>query len=72
MDIRIDIADPVLSALQDVSHSNILKGAASIKSAGVLAKGLPPITANVETSIQTIDREWRSLLIDTTIKAGEW
>ena len=69
---RVDISDPLLSALQDVSQARISKGAASIQTAGVLAKGLPRITMNLGISIQTIDREWRSLLIDNTIKEGGW
>ena len=69
---RVDISDPLLSALQDVSQARISKSAASIQSAGVLAKGLPRITTNLGISIQTIDREWRSLLIDSTIKEGGW
>eukprot|EP00112_Aurelia_sp_Birch-Aquarium-sp1_P023358 Seg693.3 transcript_id=Seg693.3/GoldUCD/mRNA.D3Y31 product="hypothetical protein" protein_id=Seg693.3/GoldUCD/D3Y31 len=69
---RIDISDPLLSAIQDVSQARILKGAALIQSAGVLAKSLPRITTNLGISIQTIDREWRSLLIDNTVKEGGW
>ena len=69
---RIDISDPVLSAFQDVSHSDLMKGTASIQSAGVLGKGLPRIMQNCGISIQNIDREWRSLLIHTAVRNGGW
>ena len=40
---RIDISDPILSALQDVGHEKLLQGTASVNSAGILAKFLPLI-----------------------------
>ena len=69
---RIDISDPILSTLQDVGHEKLLQGTASVNSAGILAKFLPRISANIGISIQCIDREWRSLLTDNTVKKGGW
>ena len=69
---RIDISDTILSALQDVNHAEIIGGTASVQSAGVLAKGLPQVNTNLRISIQNIDRECRSLLVDDTIKQGGW
>ena len=40
---RIDISDPILSALQDVGHEKLLQGTASVNSAGILDKFLPRI-----------------------------
>ena len=45
---RIDISDPILSALQDVNHAKIVGGTASVQSVGVLAKGLPRVYTNLE------------------------
>ena len=72
---RIDASDPVLVALKDVNHRNILNGNAQTRSAGVLAKGLPRLLDSSSSqlqTIQTIDREWRSLQIDDCIKSGGW
>lgn len=65
---RIDLSDPVLRALRDVDHSRLLDGSADIKSGGILAKGFPRISSDV----QEIDRQWRSILIDHTVKNGGW
>ena len=67
--LRIDISDPVLRALIDVDHQIILNGKASPDSAGVLFLRLPCLQLP-ECSVQNIDRQWRSLLVDPDIKSG--
>lgn len=66
---RIDLSDPVLIALKDVNHVKILDGSADVRSGGILAKGFPRISL---TKVQTIDRQWRSVLIDDNVKKGGW
>ncbi|CAM1331742.1 Uncharacterised protein r2_g4065 [Pycnogonum litorale] len=72
---RIDVSDPVLIALKDVNHANTINGNAEIRSAGILARGLPRLLDSSKTkiqAIQTIDRQWRSLQIDECVKGGGW
>uniref|UniRef100_UPI00358E6B22 uncharacterized protein isoform X4 n=1 Tax=Myxine glutinosa TaxID=7769 RepID=UPI00358E6B22 len=66
---RIDLSDPVLNALKDVNHVKILNGSADVRSGAVLAKGFPRISSS---KVQTIDRQWRSVLIDDNVKKGGW
>ncbi|KAK4315487.1 hypothetical protein Pmani_013402 [Petrolisthes manimaculis] len=66
---RIDLSDPVLKALKDVNHVKILDASADVKSGSVLARGFPRISSS---KVQTIDRQWRSVLIDDNVKKGGW
>lgn len=66
---RIDLPNPVLNALKDVDHVKILDGRADVSSGGILAKGFPRMSSS---KVQTIDRQWRSLLIDDNVKKGGW
>ena len=74
---RVDVADPILLALKDVNHKAILNGNAEKMSAGVLARGLPRLLGNSRLALQSqaiqdIDRQWRSLQVDETVKNGGW
>ena len=64
--------NPVLQAMQYLHPSAIVEGRASVSSAAKLAAGLPHIVNNLEATPQTLDRQWRSILIDDTIVLGEW
>ncbi|KAK4320307.1 hypothetical protein Pmani_008813 [Petrolisthes manimaculis] len=65
----IDLSDPVLKALKDVNHVKILDASADVKSGSVLARGFPRISSS---KVQTIDQQWRSVLIDDNVKKGGW
>eukprot|EP00112_Aurelia_sp_Birch-Aquarium-sp1_P014236 Seg306.6 transcript_id=Seg306.6/GoldUCD/mRNA.D3Y31 product="Zinc finger protein 862" protein_id=Seg306.6/GoldUCD/D3Y31 len=67
---RIDVSDPVLLALKDIESSAIMKGKVKLSSAGVLATKLPRLRGN--SSLQVIDRQWRSLVQDDVVKNGGW
>ena len=67
---HIDISDPVLNALEDIGPSTILSSNASQAAAGILARQLPQLKG--ATSLQEIDRQWRSLMIDDIVKEGPW
>ena len=67
---RIDVSDPVLLALKDVESSTIMKGKANLSSAGIFAMNLPTLRAS--SSLQVIDRQWRSLVLDDVVKSGGW
>lgn len=64
---RIDLSDPVLNASKDVNHVKIMDGSADVRSGAILAKGFPRISLS---KVQTIDRQWRSVLIDDNVKKG--
>eukprot|EP00794_Sanderia_malayensis_P014780 gene14780-16316_t len=66
---RIDIEDPVLKAVQSIHQSELVSGKSSLDAASVLQQCLPRIPG---TCKQTIDRQWRSLLIDDEILDGDW
>lgn len=66
---RINLSDPVLNALKDVNHVKILNGSADIRSGTVLSKGFPSISSS---KVETIDQQWRSVLIDDDVKKGGW
>lgn len=66
---RIDLSDPFLNALKDVNHVKIMDGSADVRSGAILAKGFPRISLS---KVQTIDRQWRSVLIDDNVKKGGW
>ena len=65
MQKRIDLSSPVLEAFIDVDHIVV------VKSGGVLASKLPKRLSQC-CGIQTIDRQWRSLLVDNDVKNGGW
>ena len=56
--------------MEDIGPSTILSSNASQSAAGILARLLPQLKA--ATSLQEIDRQWRSLLIDNVLKKGSW
>lgn len=62
---RIDLSDPVLNALKYVNHVKIMDGSADVRSGAILAKGFLRISLS---KVQTIDRQWRSVLIDDNVK----
>ena len=66
----IDLADPVLNVLQDIEPSAVEKGVASQTTAGLLARNLQHLAEG--SSIQTIDQQWRSMLIDNAMANGGW
>ncbi len=47
-----------------------MKGKAKLSSAGVLAMKLPMLRG--DSSLQVIDRQWRSLVHDDAVKSGGW
>ena len=65
MQKRIDLSSPILEAFIDVDHIAI------VKSGGVLASKLPKHLSQC-CGIQTIDRQWRSLLVNDEVKNGGW
>ena len=71
MQKRIDLPRPILEAFVDVDHVAIVKGKADVKSGGVLASKLPRRLSQC-CGVQTIDRLWRSLLVDEDVKKGGW
>lgn len=71
MQKRIDLPRPILEAFVDVDHMAVVKGKAEVKSAGVLASKLPKRLSQC-CGVQTIDRQWRSLLVDDDVKNGGW
>ena len=64
---RIDLTDPVLKALQSIHPAFITDKKAAMGAAGTLASKLPRLA---QSNIQTIDRQWRSLLLDLSILNG--
>ena len=66
----IDLSDPVLNALQNIEPSAVVKGVASQTAAGVLARNLPRLSEG--SSIQTIDQQWRSMLINNAVANDGW
>ena len=64
---RNDLCDPILDALQDMQPRTVVRGVASQTAVGVLARNLPRLAKG--SGIQTLDRQWRSMLIDN---AGSW
>jgi len=56
--------------MKDFGPSTILSSNASQSAAGILARQLCGLKA--ATSLQEIDRQWRSLLIDNMLKKGSW
>ena len=71
MQKRIDLPRPILEAIVDVDHVAIVKKKADVKSGGVLDSKLPRRLSQC-CSVQTIDRQWRSLLVDEDVKKGGW
>ncbi|KAK4319067.1 hypothetical protein Pmani_009961 [Petrolisthes manimaculis] len=67
---RIDLLDPVFLAMKDVNHQLILKDKAIVSSAAVLFHKLPRLLPDVD--VQSIDRQWRSILVDEEVKKGAW
>ena len=68
---RIDLMDPVLAGLKDVNHEMILMDRADVVCATVLFHKLPRLLPGVD--VQTIDKQWRSILVDDEIKQkGAW
>ena len=66
---RVDITDPVLKAVKDVDHCSIINGTASIDTGAVLKSNLPRLS---DASLQKIDRQWRSPLVDKDALKSEW
>lgn len=66
---RIDLLDPVLAGVKDVNHEMILKDKADLGSAAVLFRKLPRLLPDVD--VQTIDGQWRSILVDGILEAYE-
>ena len=64
---RIDIEDPVLKALSSIHQCAIVCGKSSPDAASVLQQCLPRIAGACK---QTVDRQWRSLLIDEEVLDG--
>ena len=60
----------ILNALQDIQPSAVVRGVASQTAVGVLARNLPRLATG--SSIQTLDRQWRSILIDNAVANGGW
>ena len=71
MQKRIDLPRPILEAFVDVDHEAIVMGKADVKSGGVLAPKLPRRLSQC-CGVQTIDRQWRSLVVDENVKKGSW
>ena len=69
MQKRIDLPRPILEAFVDVDRVAIVKGKADVKSGGVLASKLPRRLSQC-CGVQTIDRQWRSLLVDEDVEKG--
>ena len=67
---RVDVSDPVLNAMKDITPRVIVKDKAAQTAAGTLAKHLPRLKG--DSSLLDIDRQWRSLLIDDVVKNGGW
>ena len=65
MQKHIDLSSPILEAFIDVDHIAVMK------SGGVLASKLPKRLSQC-CGIQTIDSQWRSLLVDNDVKNGGW
>eukprot|EP00795_Rhopilema_esculentum_P007329 gene7329-13060_t len=66
---RVDISDPVLKAVKDVDRCSIMNGTTSIDTGAVLKSNLPRLS---DASLQTIDLQWRSLLVDIDALKSEW
>ena len=69
MQKRIDLPRPILEAFVDVDHVAIVKGQADVKSGGVLTSKVPNRLSQC-CGVQTIDRQWCSLLVDEDVKKG--
>ena len=67
--VRIDVEDPVLKAIQSIHQSVIIGRKSSLDAAAVLHERLPRIAG---ACLQTIGRQWRSLLIDEEVLDGDW
>ena len=67
---RIDVLDPVFMALKDVNHEVILKDKADVRPADVLLRKLPRLLPGVD--VQTIDRQWRAILVNEEVRKGAW
>ena len=65
---RIDLSAPILLALKDIKVNAIINEISPRNTIVTLARNLPRITA--EPDLQIIDRQWRSLIIDTDVKRG--
>lgn len=71
MQKRISVPRPILEAFVDADHVDVVKGKADVKSGGVLASKLPRRLFQWY-GVQTIDLQWRSLLVDEDVKKGGW
>ena len=67
---HIDISDPALNAMEDIGPSTIPSSNASQAAAGIRARQLPRLKG--ATSLQEIDRQWRSIMIDDIVTEGPW
>ena len=66
---RNDIDDPILAAIQNIHQLAIIEGTATLDAAASLFANLPTLG---EASLQTVDRQWRSLLVDDAVRNGGW
>ncbi|GFN92271.1 Zinc finger protein kiaa0543 [Plakobranchus ocellatus] len=69
---RDDVSSPVLKAIQDLNHINIINKTASLSSGGILFRNLSIMKQCESDSIQLVDAQWRSLLIGEDIQKGGW
>ena len=67
MQKRIDLPRPILEAFIYMDLIAVVQGKADVKSGGVLAFKLPKRLSQC-CRIQTIEGQWRSLLVDDDVK----
>ena len=65
----IDIDDPILTAIQNVHQLAMIEGTATLDAAASLFANLPTLC---EASLQTVDRQRRSLLADDAVRNRGW
>ena len=69
--LRLNFNDPVLKAVQFLHPTVIVEAKASISAVASIATGLPRLTSCLGVA-QQLDRQWRSLLVDTNVITGGW
>ena len=70
--LRFNFNDPALKAVQFLHPTVIVEAKASISAIASIATGLPRLTSCLGVAPQQLDRQWRSLLVDTNVISGGW
>jgi len=70
--LRFNFDDSVLKAVQFLHPTAIVEAKAPISAIASVATGLPCLTSCLGIIPQQLDRQWRSLLVDTNVISGGW